>query len=151
MSKIKDLLKSKGRLSVQATDKIDEIRHDESVISRGMRFDIVSVGLYEIKISFNGYDDYNDPILPAVWYNENTGNYDLTAKEGGYWPKDGKESLYTYTDILDELDEYFILLDEYNISLYDEWKNENSDKTYLNWLEDKVVSLIKPKNVKVKK
>lgn len=113
-----------------------------------MRFDIINIGLnewddYEAKVSLNGYDEYNDSILPIEWYNSNSGSYDVNAKEGGYWPKNGLELIVLNDDV--DLDEYFIILDEYNISLYDEWKNENSDKTYLNWLEDKVVSLIKPK------
>ena len=103
-----------------ADHNISQIENFESVIDRLMRARIVCVdphpqvladisGLVKLIFDLSEFDEYNRAFEKANYY-DRYGHPTLTARKAGFYPKDGRESIYFGED--DLVADYFQLIDD---------------------------------------
>lgn len=115
-----------------------EIEDYESCIDRGMRARITRAELYTcdtIKVSFslNEFEAHNRTFEKANYYNK-VGEPVLTAREAGYYPKDGIESIVFRVN--EDFDAFHVV--DAN-PLVVEHLNADTKLSYVEWLESELM------------
>lgn len=119
------------------------IENCECRFENNMKAYIIGVGepdrddVVPIVVEERDFAEYNKSIESSIWLNNETGVFDLKYSDS-YWGKDwnGKETIYVMED---DVDGYFSILDDNKINLFKEYQGENSDLTYVEWLENKIL------------
>lgn len=130
---------------IQFTNKIEDM---EAYPEDGMRARIVSIKeqdthmedkhdhLFIITFDYSEYDEYNKQFETANYYGSmNTRVADKTAREVGQYHL--QEKIYFGSPELWPFDEYFTLLNEKSVALYNKFK-ASSSLNYVEWLEKMV-------------
>lgn len=127
---------------IQFTNKIEDM---EAYPEGGMRARIVSINeedtdsadkhnhVFIITFDYSEYDEYNKRFETANYYGKGIGApADKTAREAGQYHI--QEKIYFGSPELWPFEEYFVLINEKSIALYDMFKaSEATD--YVDWLE----------------
>lgn len=111
----------------------------ENYMEPGMRGRLVSISnerddMFRLLIDFTEFDEFNQQFESRNYYDKN-GVPCLTARESGYY----KGSGHIYVDNDSEVD-FFEIEESERLKLHVEFQAGQSDKTYLQWLEDMVLA-----------
>ena len=116
------------------------IRNIESFLEEGMMGEITSINLcnygYELLINVSKYEKFNDSLMKSNYYDK-SGVACLTAKEAGFYPKD--HMVLIIIDFDDKLDcaGYFDIVE--CSPFFDQWRNEDTKLSYVDWLENELM------------
>jgi hypothetical protein len=85
------------------------------------------------------FADYNKELEQPIWRNDQTGLFELKWSElkSGIYDSD-----YEIWEDKDEELCNFEVIDSDKLTLYNQYKNENTALTYLQWLENKLFQLL---------
>lgn len=123
---------------IEFTEEAEFVEYD---VDKDMQCKIVSCsepdrhGTILLKCDLNGFEEYNKTFAKCNWFDENR-NPRLTWFESGYYPKDGIYKFYIDADY--EITTFKIVEEN---KLYNEYKQSETDKTYVRWLESLVEEL----------
>jgi hypothetical protein len=130
---------------IQFTNKIEEM---EAYSEGGMRARIVSITeedtdsankhdhIFIITFDYSEYDEYNKRFETANYYGPGRDAVaDKTAREVGQYHL--QEKIYFGSPKLWPFEEYFVLLNEKSVALYNKFKASGSSN-YVEWLEQMV-------------
>jgi len=142
-----ELVKSGVNPLVKMTNRVfDETIWDEGMIGRVEDAKIEMVdedtgqGVYVLNIREDIFRVINEEFMKREYYDD-YGNPTLTYLEANAAPSNGIEETWVM-----ENDEFFLLDDNSNngaLKLFFEYLNENTDKSYVKWLENKIFLLTK--------
>lgn len=112
----------------------------ESYIETNMRGRIVGARISKddvvsIKVELDDFAAHNKPFESSTYYDKN-GNPTLTAREAGYY--NSVEELYLEpTDLVSKI---MTIDSDDQVKLFEEFKAESADVSYVSWLESKVIA-----------
>jgi len=116
-----------------------EMRYEE-----GMRAYIVKAnedngGCIIFQTEEREFAEYNKSVEKPIWFNSKSGTYDLKWSE--LEPHISEYDLQIWQDVDTEIYS-FKILDDSKFKLFQQYKKENSELTYVQWLEEKVFELV---------
>lgn len=112
----------------------------EGYLEAGMRGRLAGVGnqhddMFRLHIDLTEFDDFNKQFESANYFDDH-GKPCLTARESGYY-KEPKEDFYVGDD--QEVD-FLVIEDADRLKLYQNFTQDGAGKTYVQWLEDRVIA-----------
>lgn len=112
----------------------------ECYLEPGMRGRLVLVtdkhdDIFKLQVDLTEFDDFNRQFESANYFDKN-GQACLTAREAGYL-KAPQEDIYVGLD--DEVD-FCEMEDAARMVLYAEYQQQAAGRTYVQWLEDRVLA-----------
>lgn len=116
------------------------IQDMEGYLEAGMRGRLMAVSnqrddMFQLHVDLTEFDDFNKQFESANYYDK-SGVACLTARQSGYY-KEPKEHFYVGND--QEVD--FLVIEEGGrLSLHQEFVKGGAGKTYVQWLEDRVLA-----------
>lgn len=117
------------------------ILEQEGYLEAGMRGRLVAVsnepdGIVKFRVDLAEFDDFNRAFESANYFDK-AGVPCLTAREAGYY-KDAKESIYA--GAADEVD-FCEVEASPRFALYAEFRQSAAGRSYVQWLEDRVLAV----------
>ena len=99
-SELRDMIQSGVQPVVTFGPRIEDL---ETSIDANMRGRLLTVtregdGVFRVTVDLNPFEAYNDRYAKSNYW-DGQGNATLTAKQAGYYPKDGIETIYLDADI----------------------------------------------------
>ena len=128
-----DLIQSGARPVVTFRKGVEE---GEGYLEAGMRGRITGSrtsgdGVFSLTVDLNEFGEFNTAFETANYYN-NQGMPVLTAREAGFYPKDGIDQLY----VSENLDPYLEVLSDNQTELHQRYLSARKpNETYVEWLE----------------
>jgi len=121
---------------------------DDCYPEPGMRARITRASLPDehavLKIYFN-FEEFAAHNLPfeAMNYYDKNGDATLTARQAGVY----EEEDHIYFDVDEVLDELMVVQHEAGVKLYEAFKAEQMNGSYVQWLEQKLLAATAPKSM----
>lgn len=138
---LREMVSSGIDVIVEFTEQVEDM---ECRFEKGMRAYVTGVSLADssnmVTVNFEEkeYREYNKGLEKSIWYNRQKNEYNLKWSEDEYNKNyEGKESLY---EMENETIHNFFVVENESSKLFNQYLKENSDKTYVQWLEEKVIN-----------
>lgn len=124
---------------IQFTSPITEF---DDGLEQGMLGVVESVfekdGFAVFSINCKPYFEHNLPLFTHTFLNRSTGEYNATAVESGFYPKNHVVTVYEGVEPEDNI-KNFCLYPEVESALHKQYRAENTAMDYVQWLENKVL------------
>lgn len=128
---------AQSRAAVQLSKLIEECEGyaEEGMRARVIKVDVEDEDVFCVTLDFSDFDEYNRQFESSNYYDK-AGSPTLTAREAGQYKQ--QEDYCFGLDALEQLQ----LVPEARTNLLARWRNEAPTKSYVEWLEDVVISQV---------
>lgn len=132
------------KITIRFTESIEEA---EGMFSGNMMADIINIYRDEdylvLQVDQTKYYESNKQFDTPTWLNKETGAYDLTySQHRGQYGQKVRMTEEVYDNYKGELYNIIVIESETK-EIYQKYLDENTDKTYIQWLEDIVLERTK--------